>query len=377
MENPRPEKVAVVDEVREQLLGQPTRALLTEYRGLDVAAAGRRCAGRCAPPAASTRSTRTPWCASPPATSGLELDELLTGPTAIAFVGRPTVGDPVDGGQGAARLRQDQPAAGGQGRRAGRSAAVDAADAQALADVPTARGAAGPLAGALAAPMQQFAGLLAGAAPQLRLRPAGAHRPGRRSRRRPSRRARGPGRARRGRRARGRRAETPAEAPEAEAAAPQTDETPAEAPPSRRRLVPRQRNPHGRELNHGHQGRDPRRHRQHDRARAQRAAEGRSRSSFGVTAAAPVAVAAAGPGRWRRRRRCRRGEGRVRRRPHRRRRQEDPGHQGGARAHEPRPQGGQGPRRRRAQARAREGAKEDAEKAKEALEAAGGAVELK
>ena len=61
------------------------------------------------------------------------------------------------------------------------------------------------------------------------------------------------------------------------------------------------------------------------------------------------------------RRRCRRGgaaggcggagEGRVHRRADRLRRQEDPGHQGGARAHRPRPQGGQGPRRRRAQAR--------------------------
>ena len=37
------------------------------------------------------------------------------------------------------------------------------------------------------------------------------------------------------------------------------------------------------------------------------------------------------------------------------RRQEDPGDQGGARAHEPRSEGGQGPRRRRAQAGAREG----------------------
>ena len=56
--------------------------------------------------------------------------------------------------------------------------------------------------------------------------------------------------------------------------------------------------------------------------------------TFDVTAAAPVAVAAApaaggagGDGRGRR------GAGRVRRHPRGRRRQEDPGHQGGARAH--------------------------------------------
>ena len=72
---------------------------------------------------------------------------------------------------------------------------------------------------------------------------------------------------------------------------------------------------------------------------------------FGVTAAAPVAAAAPAAARWRRRRGRGRGEGRVRRRPHRRRRQEDPGHQGGALAHQPRPQGGQGPGRRRARSR--------------------------
>ena len=37
MENPRPEKVAVVDEVRERL-DSTSATLLTEYRGLDVAA---------------------------------------------------------------------------------------------------------------------------------------------------------------------------------------------------------------------------------------------------------------------------------------------------------------------------------------------------
>src|SRR4029453_6132615 len=39
MENPRPEKVAVVDEVQERLT-QASAALLTEYRGLDVSALG-------------------------------------------------------------------------------------------------------------------------------------------------------------------------------------------------------------------------------------------------------------------------------------------------------------------------------------------------
>ena len=43
MENPRPEKVAVVDEVRERFTSS-SAALLTEYRGLDVSALG-ECGG--------------------------------------------------------------------------------------------------------------------------------------------------------------------------------------------------------------------------------------------------------------------------------------------------------------------------------------------
>ena len=74
---------------------------------------------------------------------------------------------------------------------------------------------------------------------------------------------------------------------------------------------------------------------------------------FGVTAAAPVAFAGRRPGRrWRRPgRRGRGGADRVHRHPDRDRPQQDPGHQGRPRAHRPRPQGGQGPRRRGPQGR--------------------------
>ena len=59
MDNPRADKVAVVDEVRERL-ADCQAAVLTEYRGLTVAELAdlRR---ELAPPAATTRSTRTPW----------------------------------------------------------------------------------------------------------------------------------------------------------------------------------------------------------------------------------------------------------------------------------------------------------------------------
>ena len=85
MAGPRPEKVAVVDEVREHL-GSSSAAILTEYRGLkvgDLATLRRqlRSAGRI------TRSSRTPWCGAPTAdTDHAALNEYLNGPTAIVFV---------------------------------------------------------------------------------------------------------------------------------------------------------------------------------------------------------------------------------------------------------------------------------------------------
>ena len=66
-----------------------------------------------------------------------------------------------------------------------------------------------------------------------------------------------------------------------------------------------------------------------------------------MVAGAPAAGAAASGGRG--------GAVGVRRHPHGCRRQEDPGDQGGPGAHEPRSQGSEGPRRRRAEAGPREG----------------------
>jgi large subunit ribosomal protein L7/L12 len=91
---------------------------------------------------------------------------------------------------------------------------------------------------------------------------------------------------------------------------------------------------------------------------------------FGVTAAAPVAVAAAPP----RRPAADAGGGEeekvgVRRHPDRGRRQEDPGDQGSPCPHQPGPQGGQGPGRGGPKPVLEKANKEDAEKAKAALEA--------
>ena len=101
---------------------------------------------------------------------------------------------------------------------------------------------------------------------------------------------------------------------------------------------------------------------------------------YGVTAAAPAAAAAApaaggdggaAAGRGR-------GADRVHRDPDRDRPEQDPGHQGRARADRPRPQGGQGPRRRRPRRPSRKAStKDEAEKIKAALEEQGAKVEIK
>ena len=84
MDNPRPEKVAVVDEVRSASSGADA-ALLTEYRGLDVTAIGelRRALREAGGDYKIYKNTLVRFAARD---LGLEIDELLTGPTAIAFV---------------------------------------------------------------------------------------------------------------------------------------------------------------------------------------------------------------------------------------------------------------------------------------------------
>ena len=140
MDNPRPEKVAVVDEVRERLDDAEAAAAHRVPRA-QRGAPWPSSAARCATPAASTRSTRTPWCASPPATSASRSTTCSPArPPSPSSTGRRRVAR----GQGAARLRQDQPGAGRQGRRARRQARSTADDVKALADLRAPRGAARP-----------------------------------------------------------------------------------------------------------------------------------------------------------------------------------------------------------------------------------------
>jgi large subunit ribosomal protein L10 len=160
MENPRPEKVAVVDEVRERF-DNANAALLTEYRGLDVTALQqlRRALRDAGGEYKVYKNTLVRFAARE---AGLDIEDLLTGPTAIAFVGERPDGAPADAVLVAKALRdfaRTNPALVVKGGVMD-DRALSADDARALADVEPREVLLARLAGGFAAPMQQFAGLL-------------------------------------------------------------------------------------------------------------------------------------------------------------------------------------------------------------------------
>lgn len=154
MGEPRPEKVAVVDEVRERL-SSSNAALLTEYRGLKVSdlAALRRSVGEAG---GSYKIYKNTLARRAAADLGLgELDPMLVGPTAIAFVD----GDAVAVAKSLRDFARGNPNLTIKGGLLG-SKVLSAADAGALADVAPREVLLAQLAGALAAPLQKMAGLL-------------------------------------------------------------------------------------------------------------------------------------------------------------------------------------------------------------------------
>ena len=157
MENPRPEKVAVVTEVRERLSGA-SAALLTEYRGLNVAdmQALRRSLREAGGEYSIYKNTLVRFAANE---LGLEIDELLTGPTAIAFVPADGEGDPVNVAKALKEFAKGNPNLVVKGGVLG-DKVLTADEARALAEVAPREVLLAQLAGAMAAPMQQFAGLL-------------------------------------------------------------------------------------------------------------------------------------------------------------------------------------------------------------------------
>ena len=94
MENPRPEKVAVVDEVRERISAAEA-VVITDYRGLDVPALAdlRRQLREAGGDYKVYKNTLTRFAARE---LDLDLDEILVGPTALAFTGTREDGSPGD-----------------------------------------------------------------------------------------------------------------------------------------------------------------------------------------------------------------------------------------------------------------------------------------
>src|SRR4051794_20557849 len=154
MENPRPEKVAVVNEVRERL-SSSGGAILTEYRGLNVSdlADLRRSLRAAGGQYKIYKNTLVRFAVRE---LGLtDLEEMLLGPTAIAFVD----GDAASVAKSLRDFARGNPALVIKGGVLG-EAILSATDAAALAELPSREQLLAQLAGAMAAPLQQMAGLL-------------------------------------------------------------------------------------------------------------------------------------------------------------------------------------------------------------------------
>ena len=154
MDNPRPEKVAVVDEVRERL-SSSSAVLLTEYRGLKVGeiAELRRSLRTAGGDYKVYKNTLVRLAVRDLELEGLE--ELLVGPTALAFV----EGDAAAVAKALRDYGRTNPTLVLKGGVLG-TKALTADEARALAELPSREVLLARLAGGLAAPLQQLAGLL-------------------------------------------------------------------------------------------------------------------------------------------------------------------------------------------------------------------------
>jgi large subunit ribosomal protein L10 len=153
LDNPRPEKVAVVDEVREHF-NDSDAAILTEYRGLTVTEISNL--RRALRPAGGEykvyKNTLVRFAARD---LGIDLDAMLEGPTAIAFV----KGDAVTVAKALKDFARTNPKLVVKGGLLGEKV-LTPADTTALAELPSRDVLLARIAGGLAAPMQKFAGLL-------------------------------------------------------------------------------------------------------------------------------------------------------------------------------------------------------------------------
>jgi large subunit ribosomal protein L10 len=154
MDNPRAEKVAVVNEVRDRLESSDG-AVLTEYRGLTVAELAdlRRELAAAGGDYKVYKNTLVRLAVADGPQAGMS--DLLTGPTAIAFV----QGDVSAVAKALKDFARGNPLLVIKGGLADGSL-LSSSDLSALADLPPRDVLLARIAGALAAPLQQMAGLL-------------------------------------------------------------------------------------------------------------------------------------------------------------------------------------------------------------------------
>ena len=154
MDNPRPEKVAVVDEVRTRL-DESDAVILTEYRGLkvkDLATLRRELRKN----GGDYKVYKNTLVRLATRSLGLhELDWMLRGPTAITFV----KGDPAAVTKALRDYSRSNQLLVIKGGVLG-DKILDAAGTTALAELPSREVLLARFAGGLAAPLQQFASLL-------------------------------------------------------------------------------------------------------------------------------------------------------------------------------------------------------------------------
>jgi large subunit ribosomal protein L10 len=155
MENPRPEKVAVVDEIASKLTAA-SAVFVTEYRGMTVGALA-TLRGSLRQADAEHKVYKNTLARFAAAKAGLDaLQELLVGPTALTFTGQ----DSVAAAKALRDVARTNPALVIKGGALGTNV-LSAADIAALADLPSREELLARLAGALQAPLAKTAGLLA------------------------------------------------------------------------------------------------------------------------------------------------------------------------------------------------------------------------
>ena len=154
MDNPRPEKVATVDEIATKLTAAKA-VFVTEYRGLTVSAlATLRGALRAAD--AEHKVYKNSLARFAAAKAGLDgLQELLVGPTALTFAGD----DSVAAAKALRDVARTNPLLVLKGGALGTNV-LTPADVTALADLPSREELLAQFAGALEAPLVKMAGLL-------------------------------------------------------------------------------------------------------------------------------------------------------------------------------------------------------------------------